>query len=389
MLEQTDTDLVRLAGAGHKVAFAELVGRHRALLVAVCGRLLMDPELAEDAAQEAILRALLVLDTLRRPEQFGSWLAGIGLNVSRRWLRRRVQAADAWSWEALVGGARIAEPVDTDPRVTPDVWTEEQELARAVRRAVEALPAGQRAAVLLAYLAGMTQAETAAALGVTLAAVKTRLHNARATLRESLWTLWNEEDPSMALTPATPTAYTDVRVWDVRGKPATPEAASRTVVLLEESGGDRVLPIWVGQFEADSIVILLENVEMLRPLTFSFAASVLRAADGRLLEVRVNRLTPEDGTFFAEAVVEGPAGARVVDCRPSDAISLALAVGAPIRVAVAVMDAEGEPRERFVEVPEGTLTAAQGAQRIRELQARAREEWTRVAQERARRRGQA
>jgi hypothetical protein len=48
-------------------------------------------------------------------------------------------------------------------------------------------------------------------------------------------------------------------------------------------------------------------------------------------------------------------------------MSLALAMSAPIRVAVPVMEAEGEPREQFLAVPEGTLTAAQGAQRLRDL----------------------
>jgi bifunctional DNase/RNase len=242
---------------------------------------------------------------------------------------------------------------------------------------------------VLAYLAGMTQAETAAALGVPVTAVKTRLHKARAALRKNLWTLWTEDNSSMASSAATATDYVDVRVWDVRTRPATLDSEARSIVLLEEVAGDRVLPIWVGHFEADSITILLEKVEIMRPLTFSFAASLLRAAGARLREVRVNRLIAEDGTFFAEAVVDGPDGERVVDCRPSDAISLALAMGAQIRVAAAVMGAAGEPRERFAQVPEGTLTAAQGAQRIRDHLVHAQEEWTRVTEERARKHGQA
>jgi RNA polymerase sigma factor (sigma-70 family) len=385
-----DSVLVRHAQAGSRAAFAELISRHRPLLLAVCRRFLADFEAAEDTAQDAIVRALLVVDTLRQPDRFGPWLVGIGLNMCRRRLHERRRATEAWSFEALVGGAQLQEPFDVDPQAAPELWAEERELAGAVRRAVHALPPGQRAAVLLAYLAGLSQAETAAALGVPVGAVKARLHKARAALRRSLWTLWSDQENvrmSSAITAAHD--FVDVRVWDVRGRLKTPDQPARNIVLLEEVGGDRVLPIWVGAFEGDSIVIQLEKVDTMRPLTFSFAASVLTAAGGRLREVRVNRLTPDDGTFFAEAVVEGPAGVRVVDCRPSDGISLALAVNASIRVASAVMDAEAQPREAFTELPAGVLTAADGAQRIQENQVKAREEWTKSQQERARRRGNA
>lgn len=191
-------------------------------------------------------------------------------------------------------------------RVRHQPAVEEHELVRVVRRAVDALPPGQRAAVVLAYLAGLTQAETAASLGVPLGAVKTRLHKARIALRKSLWTTWIQEDVVMVSTIATGTEFVDVQVWDVRRGADTPERAGRNVVLLKEVGGERVLPIWVGPFEGDSIVILLENVETTRPLTFSFAANVLQAAQGSLREVRVNRLTPDNGTFLADAVVAGP-----------------------------------------------------------------------------------
>jgi RNA polymerase sigma factor (sigma-70 family) len=379
----TDADLARSAMAGDRAAFAELIARHRQLLLAVCWRVLGNADLAQDASQEAVARALLVLDTLRKPEQFGPWLAGIGLNVCRRWLHQHKYAVEAWSWEALVGGARILEPVDPDPGVSPERAVEEQELVRVVRRAVDGLPPGQRAAVLLAYLAGLTQAETAASLGVPLGAVKTRLHKARLALRKSLWTTWIEEDVAMVSTIATDTEFVDVEVWDVRRSTDTPERPGRNVVLLREVGGERVLPIWVGHFEGDSIVILLEKVEITRPLTFSFAANVLQAAQGSLREVRVNRLTPDDGTFFAEAVIASPTATRIVDCRPSDAISLALAIGAPIRVAEVVMASQAQPREGFVEVPEGVSTAAEGAQRMRDMLARAHEEWTRIETEQA------
>jgi DNA-directed RNA polymerase specialized sigma24 family protein len=69
------------------------------MLVALCRRTLGDEILAEDAAQEAALGAMLNLDQLRRPESFGVWLAGIGLNICRRWLQHRAEVL--WSLEAV------------------------------------------------------------------------------------------------------------------------------------------------------------------------------------------------------------------------------------------------------------------------------------------------
>src|SRR6185369_6605087 len=114
-----------------RAAFGELVARHQRMLLSLCTRSLGDPGAAEDAAQEAVLQALLGLDRLRKPEQFGTWLVGIGLNVCRRILRSRV--GDAWSWESLLGGQAVREPLDS-LAVDPAWAAEEHELAVHVRQ---------------------------------------------------------------------------------------------------------------------------------------------------------------------------------------------------------------------------------------------------------------
>jgi DNA-directed RNA polymerase specialized sigma24 family protein len=108
-----DAALVRLALAGDREAFAVLVGRHRPMLVGLCRRVLGDRGLAEDAAQEAVLQAMVGLGRLEQPERFGAWLGGIGLNVCRRWRRDRVR--EDWSLAALTGGRAALNPVPAEP----------------------------------------------------------------------------------------------------------------------------------------------------------------------------------------------------------------------------------------------------------------------------------
>ena len=73
----SDEVLVARARSGDRQAFADLVVRHQRMLLMLCERSLGDTALADDAAQEAILQAMLGLDSLRRPAQFAAWLAGV------------------------------------------------------------------------------------------------------------------------------------------------------------------------------------------------------------------------------------------------------------------------------------------------------------------------
>lgn len=369
--DDSDTALVLAAQSGDKDAFAMLLAWYGQLLLALCTRSPADSALAEDAAQEAALQAMLNLDRLRRADRFGPWLCGIGLNICRRWLRER--SRDNWSWEALHGGRRG--PEWPDPQAGPEALTEAADLASQVRRAVADLPSRQRSAVVLFYLSGLTHAETAASLEIEIGAVKTRLHKARRTLKQQLSDAWEGEamDEKLSRRTLTKTAgaltgiaaagqlgrvaagaqegtkdeimteegaqaqLVEMRVADVRRGQWESWHPRLCVAILEEVDGTRRLPIWMGEFESTTIALHLENIQVPRPLTFTFMANLLQAIGGQLREVRINRLA--ENTFYAVAVVEGTERARTVDARPSDAINLALLTGAPIRVDPSVLEA--------------------------------------------------
>lgn len=316
--ERGDGSLVAAARAGDRGALTELIGRHRPVLVALCRRFLGSSALVEDAAQEACLQAMLCLDRLRAPEAFGPWLAGIGMNVCRQWLRERPTLS--LSALELSGGWSGSEVVSASP--SPEDLAELADLEGRVRRAVMELPAGQRSAVVRFYLGGLTYAETAAALGVGVPAVKTRLHKGRASLRKRLQSFW--EEPTM-----TANDLVEMRIADVRRgvHDATPAAH---LVLLEEVDGDRRLPIWIGPQEGMSMARLLEGVELPRPMGPQFMFNALRAVRARVVEVRIDRLAEK--TFYAVAVIEGPSGTVEVDARPSDALNAALLADARVTV---------------------------------------------------------
>lgn len=134
----------------------------------------------------------------------------------------------------------------------------------------------------------------------------------------------------------------EMRLSDVRRRLAAEGITPRHIVILEEIDGPRRLTIWIGEAEAIALALELEKVPAPRPLTYAFAANVLRAAEGRLREVRIDRLDEE--VFIASAVIDGPGGSRVVDARPSDALNLALLLSAPIRVDPDVLAAAGGVR---------------------------------------------
>lgn len=115
------------------------------------------------------------------------------------------------------------------------------------------------------------------------------------------------------------------------------------VVILRELDGRRLLPIWIGQAEAESIVMEMNQVKRERPLTHDLCKALITALGGRLHRVTITRV--QKSTYFAEMQVEGPAGVVEIDARPSDSIAIALRFDAPIFAPdelLTTLEAEGE-----------------------------------------------
>jgi bifunctional DNase/RNase len=135
------------------------------------------------------------------------------------------------------------------------------------------------------------------------------------------------------MTPATAVGYIEMQIAKVVGLAADDELFD--YVVLEEVAGDRHLAIEIGQPEAFSLAARLGGNTWPRPMTYQFVAALMHALGGRVRQVRIDRVVEE--AYVATVEVEGPPGVQLVDARPSDALNLAVLVGAPIFVAPEVL----------------------------------------------------
>ena len=100
------------------------------------------------------------------------------------------------------------------------------------------------------------------------------------------------------------------------------------VVILQEKDGERLLPIWIGQPEAESIVIEMNKLKRERPLTHDLCKTLITGLGGTLRRVNITKV--ENRTFYAELHIDRSTGAVHIDARPSDSIAIALRFAAPI-----------------------------------------------------------
>jgi bifunctional DNase/RNase len=115
--------------------------------------------------------------------------------------------------------------------------------------------------------------------------------------------------------------------------------SQQRVVILREMNSDRYLPIMVGIYEAEHLTLALQDVEVARPLTYDLFVNILDNLGAEVTHVEVVSLNEE--TYFGNIAISIGGTLHNIDSRPSDAMNLAIRMGAPIFVAEAVLDEAG------------------------------------------------
>ena len=310
----SDGELARLARDGDPVAFRLLVERHQPMVRARARRLCANPSDVDDVVQESFLQAFLALDRLREPDRFAGWLAGITANVARALHRRRAPVTLLSDWPEPL------QPTSAGGLPAP----EDLDRADALRTAVAGLPAGQRRAVALHYYADVPAGQVAEPSG----AARASLHKARLRLRAYL----TEHRPDLVPGRMHMTAVRVARIERRIPPGPAPDRFPTHVMVLADDAGRRDLPIWL--LGRDSHRIGDDAPD--GPSSDELTDRLLRAAGARVAAVDIDELGPE--VTAARIEIAGPAGTEHVTARLLDGLALAIAVGAPIRVADAVMD---------------------------------------------------
>jgi uncharacterized protein len=112
-------------------------------------------------------------------------------------------------------------------------------------------------------------------------------------------------------------------------------------VLIRPMGADSAVPIFMGQLEAQSILIGMGSVPMPRPLSHDLFINIFKQLKTTILRIEINSL--KNGTFFAKLILKKGKDEYTIDCRPSDALSLAVRKKCPIFIDEEIVDEAGIP----------------------------------------------
>ena len=181
-----DAALAAAAARGAEAAIRALTRRYNQRLFRTARAILRDEAEAEEAVQEAWMKALAGLDTFRNEAKLSTWLTRIVANESLTRLRRLKRSAEVVPlMDDLPPAVEMEEAREETPRDPPNE-TYRGEMRRLVETKIDALPESFRTVFVLRAVEDMTVEETAAALGIPEATVRTRFFRARGLLRESI-----------------------------------------------------------------------------------------------------------------------------------------------------------------------------------------------------------
>jgi RNA polymerase sigma-70 factor (ECF subfamily) len=173
-----DAELIERIRAGDAAAMARLMRRHNRVLFRTARAILRDDAEAEEAVQDAYLKAFGALDRFRAESKLSTWLVRIAANEALMRRRRRASGAEVIPLNGM------EDPMDEADG--PEKAAGRGELRRLVESRIDRLPDGYRAVFVLRALEELSVEDTAAALDIPEATVRSRFFRARALLRESL-----------------------------------------------------------------------------------------------------------------------------------------------------------------------------------------------------------
>jgi RNA polymerase sigma-70 factor (ECF subfamily) len=178
-----DEDLVRRALEGRTEAYDELVRRWSGRIIATCRSVVRRADVAEELAEESLVRGYFALRSLEDPARFPGWIRGIARRVSLDWIRREKRAPALFS--ELGPDFSPDSLADSDGSIEEATVDDQDEIERVLSE-LDRLPPDCRETCLLYYAGEATYAELARVLGVAPATVNARLTKGRAILRRRL-----------------------------------------------------------------------------------------------------------------------------------------------------------------------------------------------------------
>lgn len=184
--ELSERELITRSKSGDEAAFTELVNRNEQKIYTLAYHLVNNREDAEDILQETFLRAYNNLGLFRGDSSFNTWLHRITTNLVISRFRKRTIKTSSIDEPIIVGHEEIKQRDIVDWSDIPDKALLKKELNEKIDAAISALPIEYRTVITMRDIEGLSNEETGKILGMTVAAVKSRLHRARLFVREQL-----------------------------------------------------------------------------------------------------------------------------------------------------------------------------------------------------------
>jgi RNA polymerase sigma-70 factor (ECF subfamily) len=184
--EAPDAELAVRVAAGEPAAFEALMRRHNRALFRTARAILRDDAEAEDALQEAYLQAYGAIGNYRAEAKLSTWLARIVANEALMRVRKRTRRAAIVPLQPGAAEDEINEIPDANMDHTPERAAQRSEMRRLLEAQIDSLPDDYRVVFVLRAVEELSVEETAEALGIPQATVRTRLFRARSLLREAL-----------------------------------------------------------------------------------------------------------------------------------------------------------------------------------------------------------